>query len=143
MIKNIKDETLVEALSFCGVRELPEEHKGKTVWIKAIGLVSKVDGSQSYVYLERGELGASSVKKDFGTLSPIAKIDKIYPYLYLSEDEVPKFSKEDKGEKNSWLIARGYKEEELSTRTPQQINKLVIDECVKDALNRDNSKRQI
>lgn len=137
MIKNIKDETLVEALSFCGVRELPEELKGKEVWIKAIGLVSKVDGSQSYVYLERGELGASCVKKDFGTLSPIAKIEKIYPYLYLSEDEVPKFSKEDKGEKTSWLIARGYKEEELSTKTPQQINKLVIDECVKAALNKD------
>lgn len=137
MIKNIKDETLVEALSFCGVRELPEELKGKEVWIKAIGLVLKVDGSQSYVYLERGELGASCVKKDFGTLSPIAKIEKIYPYLYLSEDEVPKFSKEDKGEKTSWLIARGYKEEELSTKTPQQINKLVIDECVKAALNKD------
>ena len=141
MIKNIKDETLVEALSFCGVRELPEELKGKEVWIKAIGLVSKVDGSQSYVYLERGELGASNIKKDFGTLSPIVKIDKIYPYLYLSEDEVPKFSKEDKGEKTSWLVARGYNEEELSTKTPQQINKLVIDECVKAALNKDKMNK--
>ena len=141
MIKNIKERTLVEALSFCGVRELPEEFKGKEVWIKAIGLVSKVDGSQSYVYLERGELGASNIKKDFGTLSPIVKIDKIYPYLYLSEDEVPKFSKENKGEKTSWLIARGYNEEELSTKTPQQINKLVIDECVKAALNKDKMNK--
>ena len=141
MIKNIKERTLVEALSFCGVRELPEELKGKEVWIKAIGLVSKVDGSQSYVYLERGELGASNIKKDFRTLSPIVKIDKIYPYLYLSEDEVPKFSKEDKGEKTSWLIARGYNEEELSTKTPQQINKLVIDECVKAALNKDKTTK--
>ena len=89
MIKNIKERTLVEALSFCGVRELPEELKGKEVWIKAIGLVSKVDGSQSYVYLERGELGASNIKKDFGTLSPIVKIDKIYPYLYLSGSSYP------------------------------------------------------
>ena len=141
MIKNIKDETLVEALSFCGVRELPEELKGKEVWIKAIGLVSKVDGSQSYVYLERGELGVSNIKKDFGTLSPIVKIDKIYPYLYLSEDEVPKFSKEDKGEKTSWLVARGYNEEELSTKTHQHINKLVIDECVKAALNKDKMNK--
>ena len=141
MIKNIKERTLVEALSFCGVRELPEEFKGKEVWIKAIGLVSKVDGSQSYVYLERGELGASNIKKDFGTLSPIVKIDKIYPYLYLSEDEVPKFSKENKGEKTSWLVARGYSEEELSTKTPQQINKLVIDECVKAALNKDKMNK--
>lgn len=141
MIKNIKEKTLVEALSFCGVRELPEEFKGKEVWIKAIGLVSKVDGSQSYVYLERGELGASNIKKDFGTLSPIVKIDKIYPYLYLSEDEVPKFSKENKGEKTSWLVARGYNEEELSTKTPQQINKLVIDECVKAALNKDKMNK--
>ena len=141
MIKNIKERTLVEALSFCGVRELPEELKGKEVWIKAIGLVSKVDGSQSYVYLERGELGASNIKKDFGTLSPIVKIDKIYPYLYLSEDEVPKFSKEDKGEKTSWLVARGYNDEERSTKTPQQINKLVIDECVKAALNKDKMNK--
>ena len=141
MIKNIKERTLVEAISFCGVRELPEEFKGKEVWIKAIGLVSKVDGSQSYVYLERGELGASNIKKDFGTLSPIVKIDKIYPYLYLSEDEVPKFSKENKGEKTSWLVARGYNEEELSTKTPQQINKLVIDECVKAALNKDKMNK--
>lgn len=141
MIKNIKERTLVEALSFCGVRELPEEFKGKEVWIKAIGLVSKVDGSQSYVYLERGKLGASNIKKDFGTLSPIVKIDKIYPYLYLSEDEVPKFSKENKGEKTSWLVARGYNEEELSTKTPQQINKLVIDECVKAALNKDKMNK--
>ena len=141
MIKNIKERTLVEALSFCGVRELPEEFKGKEVWIKAIGLVSKVDGGQSYVYLERGELGASNIKKDFGTLSPIVKIDKIYPYLYLSEDEVPKFSKENKGEKTSWLVARGYNEEELSTKTPQQINKLVIDECVKAALNKDKMNK--
>ena len=141
MIKNIKERTLVEALSFCGVRELPEELKGKEVWIKAIGLVSKVDGSQSYVYLERGEFGASNIKKDFGTLSPIVKIDKIYPYLYLSEDEVPKFSKEDKGEKTSWLVARGYNEEELSTKTPQQINKLVIDECVKAVLNKDKMNK--
>ena len=104
MAKNIKDETLVDALSFCGVKELPEELKGKEVWIKAIALVTKRDGGQSYVAVERGTDGDKKIVRDFGSLSPVAKIEKMYPYMYLSETDVPKFTKDAKDEKIAWLV---------------------------------------
>lgn len=136
MAKNIKDETLVDALSFCGVKELPEELKGKEVWIKAIALVTKRDGGQSYVAVERDSDGGKKIVRDFGSLSPVAKIEKLYPYMYLSENDVPKFAKDAKDEKIAWLEERDYKKEELEGLTPKGLDKIIINECVKVALNR-------
>ena len=136
MAKNIKDETLVDALSFCGVKELPEELKGKEVWVKAIALVTKRDGGQSYVAVERGTDGDKKIVRDFGSLSTVAKIEKMYPYMYLSETDVPKFAKDAKDDKIAWLMERGYKKEDLEGLAPKGIDKVVINECVKVALSR-------
>ena len=140
MIKDIKNETLLEALSYCGVRELPEELKGKEVWIKAIGLVTKKNGSQSYVAIVRDSFGEKKIVKDFGYLSPVSKIEKIYPYLYLSEDDVPKFKDGSKEDRITWLIERDYKEEELKELTIKKLDKIIIEESVKVVLARDKNR---
>ena len=140
MIKDIKNETLLEALSYCGVRELPEELKGKEVWIKAIGLVTKKNGSQSYVAIVRDSFGEKKIVKDFGYLSPVSKIEKIYPYLYLSEDDVPKFKNGSKEDRIAWLIERDYKEEELKELTIKKLDKIIIEESVKVVLARNKNR---
>lgn len=144
MVKNNINETLIEALSYCSVKELPSKLEGKEVWIKAIGLVSKADGGRSYVALVRGDNGKPRIVKDFGSLSTVVKVEEIYPYMYLSKDAVPTFEKEDIEGRIEWIKTHSedVNVEELEGKTASQLNKIIISECAKRAISKDNANRR-
>ena len=103
MARNYIDEMLVDALQFASIRELPEEWDGEREWIKALALVSKRNGSKAYVALAKGKTGEDKIVKDFGEISAVAVIEKIYPYLYAEETAMPQFKTNTKKERLDWL----------------------------------------
>lgn len=133
--ENKLEMSLMEALSYCGVKELPEEDKGENVWIKSIALVSKRDGSRSYVATVKDKDGYPRIIKDFGTIAAIASIDKHYPYLYLDANDVPKFNKNEKQERIDWLRIY-YPEKDFSEATMKELNRAVINVSIQEVLKR-------
>lgn len=103
MKEDIKQKSLIQALSYCSVRDLPEEDNGENVWVKAIGLVSKIDGTKSYVAIERGVDGGNKIVKDFGHIASIVKVENVYPYLYLESGNIPKFKTNSREDRIAWL----------------------------------------
>ena len=119
MGKNIMDEMLVDALSFCSIRELPQEWDGKKEWIKAVALVTKRNGTKAYVALGKGKNGEIKLVKDFGVPSVVACFDHIYPYLYVQSAAMPQFKTNTKAERLDWLYINdpdGEYSEEMSMK---------------------------
>lgn len=94
---------LVDALQFASIRELPNEAEEGREWLKALALVSKRNGSKAYVALAKGKTGEDKIVKDFGEISAVAVIEKIYPYLYAEGIAVPQFKTNTKKERLDWL----------------------------------------
>ena len=61
MVSNYLDTMLVDAISWCALRELPEEWDGEREWLKALALVSKRNGSKAYVALAKGKTGEDKI----------------------------------------------------------------------------------
>lgn len=103
MARNYLDEMLIDALQYASVRELPSEAEEGREWLKALALVSKRNGSKAYVALAKGKTGEDKIVKDFGEISAVAVIEKIYPYLYAEGIAVPQFKTNTKKERLDWL----------------------------------------
>lgn len=84
---DIKDESLKKALALASILELPKQQKGDSgeYWLEAIVLVRKYDDTQSYALAKRGADSRIRYVADFGTMSPIAGLVSIHPYLYLDK----------------------------------------------------------
>lgn len=54
-------------------------------WLKAIALVKRMNGIESYVLAEHRADGYISYVHDFGPLSPIVSLISVHPYMYLEE----------------------------------------------------------
>ena len=54
-------------------------------WLKAIVLVKRMNGIESYVLAEQRSDGYISYVHDFGPLSPIVSLISVHPYMYLEE----------------------------------------------------------
>lgn len=134
----IDKKSLLDALSWCGVHELPEEYNGKEVYIKAISLVSKRDGSKSYVAVVKDyETGNDRIVKDFGSTSMIAKIDKTYPYLYLNSSFLPTFQAKDKDNRIKWLKRKSYgfkTKKDYDSMSMKELNMEIVLMAIKDQL---------
>jgi len=89
-------KTLVEALGFAQIGELPPEDNGGALWMKAIAIVTKKDGTRAYCILYRTDFETYMYKAVFGTCSPVHKVIKIYPYEVVTDLPVPKFAPKDK-----------------------------------------------
>lgn len=99
-------ESLIKALSYCSLRELPKLDSGEDVWIKALALVTKTDGNRCYVAIEKDPKTLKNrVKKDFGGTGAIVKYDEVYPYLYLSQEYMPKFHDKTKEARVKYLAS--------------------------------------
>ena len=94
---------LIDALQYASVRELPNEAEEGREWLKALALVSKKNGSKAYVALAKGKMGEDKIVKDFGEISAVAVIEKVYPYLYAEGIAVPQFKTNTKKERLDWL----------------------------------------
>lgn len=104
MKKNITQESLIDALSYGSLRELPKKDKGEDYWIKAIALVNKIDGTSSYVVVEKDEDLNNKVKCDFGNVCAIKEFVEFYPYSFLKSSFMPKQTKGNKkDDRAAWL----------------------------------------
>ena len=81
-MKKKEQESLIDALSYCGLRELPKVDNNEDVWIRALAKVAKADGSFGYVLLEKDGNLKDKVKRDFGSTSIIRKIEEVYGVPY-------------------------------------------------------------
>lgn len=126
MTANIKDKSLLDALTYCSLRELPEEDTKEYQWLKAIALVQKRDGSQSYVLMEKDKDNKERIVKDFGHISSILKVLNIYPYSFLTANYLPKFKTLKKEERIDWLKMNGDKDVDYSEMTLKELNAEVM-----------------
>lgn len=119
--------SLIDALGYAAVRELPEEWNGEEIWLFAIGLTSRMNGKNAFVALERTNDGGIRIVKDFSPeLSSIYKIEKIYPYMYLDSGQIPVFKDEkSKDEKIAWL-SHYDKATDYSSMSLKELKKAVI-----------------
>lgn len=125
-MENRTRASLIKALSYCSLRELPEKDNGEDVWIKALALVTKSDGNDYYVNVEKdAETLVNRVKKDFGPTGAIVKYKEIYPYLYLSSEYMPKFSDKSKETKVKYLEER-LPDVNWAKRSTKDINDAII-----------------
>lgn len=86
-----EQESLVDALSYCSLRDVPNVDNGEGYWLEALAKVAKRDGSHSYVFVERDlETLEPTIRKDFGSISGIAFIEEYYPFEYLREEFMTK-----------------------------------------------------
>lgn len=104
--KQIKENELMDALSFTGCPKLPRavdvsKTQGK-IWILAIAKVTKVDGSWSYAILKNDFGKRPRITKIFGSVAAVAGIKSVHPYMWLDMSLVPKFKNED--EKTKFLM---------------------------------------
>lgn len=81
----------------------------KRLWLRAIGLVKKIDGSQSYALYEYDGTDVK-LKRDFGTMAIVSEIVAMYPFEYLDQKYMPLF----KSEKMMVIYAQRFAHVDLS-----------------------------
>lgn len=133
MAKDILRESLIDALSWASLRELPEKDNGENIWIRALALVSKRDGSKAYVALVKGKDGEDRIIRDFGSVSIIVKIEEIYAFEYLDSSYLPTFDSKKKEDKIKWLSMQRpeVNYEEMSSK---ELNKAILHVAMQNQL---------
>lgn len=86
---NIKEDSLKRALTEKLLSELPKQFREDSgeYWLEAIILTRKRDGSKSYVAGKRNADGKIIYTTDYGTMSPIAALISVHPYIYLNKEK--------------------------------------------------------
>lgn len=123
------EESLIDALSYCDLRDLPEIEDGENVWIRAIAKIVKSDGGEYYAYVEKGNDLKNRIIKDFGSMSSIVKVVAYYPFSYLKADFMPEFKTKKKEERIAYLT-RYKTTKDYSNMTLKELN----DEVLKGAI---------
>ena len=137
-MENIKEKSLINCLAALDLLDLPKEWDKEDVWILAVGLVSKIDGTFSYAALRKDEDGNARVVKDFGNICAIRKVEKVYPYKFLDASFMPMFKTRAKDERISWLERMGEKGDftEMSAKElEKKVLNVVIQQALKDLNN--------
>ena len=143
-MSNKSDESLIDALSFCSLRDLPEVEDGENVWIRAIAKVVKADGQSYYVYVEKDENLQNRIIKDFGPISALVKIVEYYPFSYLKPAFMPKFkgkSKEGKEERIAYLT-RYNKDLDYSNYSVKELDKLILGGAIKKQMEQEKRNNE-
>lgn len=123
------EESLIDALSYCDLRDLPEIEDGENVWIRAIAKIVKSDGIEYYAYVEKDDNLNNRIIKDFGSMSSIVKVVAYYPFSYLKADFMPEFKTKKKEERIAYLT-RYKTNKDYSNMTLRELN----DEVLKGAI---------
>lgn len=133
MAKDILRESLIDALSWASLRELPEKDNGENIWIRALALVSKRDGSKAYVALVKGKDGEDRIIRDFGSVSMIVKIEEIYAFEYLDSSYIPTFDSKKKEDKIKWLSMQR-PEVNYEDMSAKELNKAILHVAMQNQL---------
>ena len=120
------DESLIDALSYCGLRDLPEPWDKENVWLKALVRLVKSDGVEYYAYVEKTPNNEERIKKVFGGVARIVKILEYYPFSYLRAEFMPEF--EDKKDKKSRVeyLQKSNPDKDYSKYTVKQLNAEIL-----------------
>lgn len=103
-MKESKKESLIKAMSFFLLKELPEVDNGENIWIKALALVKKRDGSEAYVYVVKdSKTLENKIAKDFGSGSQIVETVEYYPFSFLKSGYMPTFKTAKKEDRIKYL----------------------------------------
>lgn len=133
MAKDMLRESLINALSWASLRELPQKDNGENIWIKALALVSKRDGSKAYVALMKGKNGEDRLIKDFGTVSQVVKIEEVYAYSYLDSSYLPQFDSKKREDKIKWLSLQR-PDVDYESMTAKELNKAILHVAMQNQL---------
>ena len=136
-MENIKKKSLISCLAALDLRDLPKEWDKEDVWILAVGLISKIDGTFSYAALKEDENGDARVVKDFGNICAIRKIEKVYPYKFLDASFMPMFKTRAKDERIAWLERMGEKGN-FSEMSAKELERKVLNVVIQQVLNIEN-----
>lgn len=134
MVKDVLRESLINALSWASIRELPRKDDGENIWIRALALVSKRDGSKGYVALVKGKEGEDRIIKDFGSVSQIVNVEEVYPYSFLDSSYLPQFDSKKREDKIKWLELQR-PEKEYGELTAKELNKEILHVAMQNQLN--------
>ena len=137
--KNLPKD-LMEVLQYCKLSTLPKKDNGEYVWLKAVARIRKRDGSRAFAILAKDEEGNPKVVKDFGSISPIASIDDVYPYLIMDSKMLPEFTTKTREERIKWLNRNGVNND-MSLCTIKELEKKILLVCMAKAI-KENSKNQ-
>lgn len=129
----VVDRSLIDALSYCHLRELPkDDSKHEGVWIRAIAYVTKSDATKSYVLMDKSANGSHRIIKDFGTISNIVNVRSIHPFQFVNECNFPVFKGNDNQGRIDWLANNGVKIDRELTST--QLNNIIINVVIQQEL---------
>lgn len=132
-MESIKEKSLITCLAALDLRDLPKEWDKENIWILAVGLISKIDGTFSYAALKKDKNGDARVVKDFGNICAIRKIEKVYPYKFLDASFMPMFKTRAKDERIAWLERMGEKGN-FSEMSVKELEKKVLNVAIQQAL---------
>ena len=127
-MRDRKNESLVSALSWAGLTELPPKDTKENVYVRALALVAKTDGTESYVALVKDRTGEDKIVTDFGSIYPIAKVKEVYPYNFLDARFIPSDILNNKEDMIAWLKvnAKHTSPEEIEKMAKNKLKKMVI-----------------
>lgn len=132
-MESIKEKSLISCLAALDLRDLPKEWDKENVWILAVGLISKIDGTFSYAALKKDKDGNAKVYKDFGNICAIRGIEKVYPYKFLDASFMPMFKTRAKDERIAWLERMGEKGN-FSEMSAKELEKKVLNVAIQQSL---------
>lgn len=128
-------QSLIRALSSCSLRELPEIDSGEDVWIKALAMVEKSTGEECFVSLSKDPYTLKNkVSRDFGSTGAIVKYISIHPYMYLSDNFMPKFRDKSKDSRVEYL-KRLDRNVDWDKKTLKELNDAIIGFAIMMQLN--------
>lgn len=105
--------SLTEALSEARIPVLPNEWTNKSIhWVMAIVKVRKNNMKVNYAIAENDGEDKPIIVKDFGSSAKIVRVEKIYPYYFLTSGNIPDLR--SKVEIIRYLSNYGYSEEEIT-----------------------------
>ena len=126
----------MECLKWTGMSKLPDKDDKENIWIYAIGLVQKADGSESYVALGKNAKLEIEYLKDFGNISVIRQLKEVYPYEYLLAKNMPVFKTKKREERIAYLTKNGWgKDVNLEELSLKDLDKMVIWMSIKFQIN--------
>lgn len=139
-MNNKKEQQLMDCLRWCDLPSLPEKDDKENIWIKAVALVQKADGSEGYVALRKDDNVESKIVKDFGNISIVRKIKEVYPYSFLSVAFVPEFKTKKKEERIAWLRKQGNTKQGLEELSLKDLDRMVIAIAIKAQINKEEQQ---
>jgi len=132
--KKIRKGAETDVLSYLNLGKMPPilNEKDDRIWIKAIALVYKSDNSYDYVVVTRGEGFSPEVKKTFGSMYSISKIEEIYPFMFLDEKTLPLLK--TRKDVFNYLESKGRNVYVLNTLSDEDLKNITQYEMAKDNL---------